>query len=50
MPCGAGVHAPHHGRLVLEDGLGLDRVPVAGEGAVARGVFDGAEQFVFLDE
>lgn len=50
MPCGAGVHAPHHGRLVLEDGLGLDRVPVAGEGAVAGGVFDGTEQFVFLDE
>ena len=50
MTCRAGIHAPHHGCLVLEDVLGLDRVPVAGEGAVAGGVFDRTEQFVFLDE
>lgn len=40
MACRASVYAPDYSRLVLEDGLALDRDPVAGEGAVARREFD----------
>lgn len=52
MPCRAGVYAPNHSRLVLEDILGLERDPVARERAVARGIFDrnGRRQLLkFLD-
>ena len=52
MPCRAGVYAPNHSRLVLEDILGLERDPVARESAVAGGVFDrnsGMQLLEFLD-
>ena len=53
MPCRAGIYTPKHSRLVLEDILGLERDPVAGESAVASGVFDrnsGMQLLKFLDE
>lgn len=41
MAGGAGVDAPYEGRLVLEDGFGFERDPVAGEGAVSAGELEG---------
>lgn len=41
MPGGAGVDAPDEGGLVLEDGVGVERDPVAGEGAILAGEFEG---------
>ncbi len=49
----AGVDAPYDGGLVLEDGLGLERNPVAAKRSVACVVFDGnsgRQLLEFLDE
>lgn len=40
MACLASIYAPHYDCLVLQDSIGLDHDPVAGPGAVARGVID----------
>jgi len=52
MPCLTSVDAPPESRLVLEDGLTLERDPIAAEGAVAGVVLDGnggGQLFKFLD-